>query len=345
MTDVRILVSPDQLQQYIVSVSGSPGTVSWTDNTTFLHIRSFSSAAANGSAGLEARHVTLLAQGAATEASRSPSGLGSNSSTAVATAAVDSSSRSGTNADAAGILTVTDSYILSANNATLVTLLQQLAGLQQSNRPLLIFITSNMTFAHGDPRWPAGGVNITRPTIWIGSSSSNTSLDFHMDVGQFVLDGPTANVTLVNLALENLAYGDEVSARDAEGKSLIRSHLIWAFRYRRYVACVVHPALDQRNRSGSLDRFIPSPICQSLGRCLMCHARLSWYVASYSRLRQLSEYWPLHGITQPSGACCLPCPISAQRAPLCMMDFSGLGTAFLLIRMDTTIAVSLLLAK
>jgi hypothetical protein len=50
---------------------------------------------------------------------------------------------------------------------------------------------------------------------------------------QVVLSGQWSNVTLVNVELENLAYGDEESSQEAEGNSILLSNQLWAFSYQR----------------------------------------------------------------------------------------------------------------
>jgi hypothetical protein len=50
---------------------------------------------------------------------------------------------------------------------------------------------------------------------------------------QIVLRGQWSNVTLVNVELENLAYGDEESSQEAEGNSILLSNQLWAFSYQR----------------------------------------------------------------------------------------------------------------
>jgi hypothetical protein len=50
---------------------------------------------------------------------------------------------------------------------------------------------------------------------------------------QVVMQGPSANITLFNVALENLAYGDEASGILAEGTSILLPSELWAFHYRR----------------------------------------------------------------------------------------------------------------
>lgn len=235
LVDVKMIVRKSQLQDYIVHVMSYPNIVYWTDGVSFLHIRSYSSSLVDGTAAVvEGSTITLLAPEGA-RLNGTPVTILQSLRDDRQVSGVDPATVAAAQGDAAGVVTVTDSYVLGATNSTLVRLIQRLASQDESKAPLLLFIASNITFspADKDPEWPSGGVKIKRPTIWVGSSWRNTSLDFHMEVGQFVLEGPSANVTLVNLVLENLGYGDEISARDAEGKSLSRSHILWSFRYRR----------------------------------------------------------------------------------------------------------------
>ncbi|KAF6255313.1 hypothetical protein COO60DRAFT_231640 [Scenedesmus sp. NREL 46B-D3] len=104
-----------------------------------------------------------------------------------------------------------------------------------SQRPLLFCLASNVTLfpkAWG-AAWPAAGVTIRRHLLLLGSSIRRPSIDLGMQVRQMVLVGPSSNVTLFNVALENLAYGDEGSGKNAEGTSIVMPSQLWAFDYRR----------------------------------------------------------------------------------------------------------------
>jgi hypothetical protein len=157
--------------------------VLFTDNVSFLHIRNYT----NEPFGLdEARSVTLIAPEGARinniplgvlRSMQQPTNSSSSSSNDAAAAAAQG--------DGAGIVTVTDSYILGATNVTLLPLLRRLGG-QETQQPLLLLIQSNVTLAPaawGDV-WPEGGLQVLRPTIWAGSSWQMTSIDFGMEVGQ-----------------------------------------------------------------------------------------------------------------------------------------------------------------
>jgi hypothetical protein len=254
LRDVLLMVNRQTLQQYVAHMGSLPSVVYVTDGASFLHIRSYSSKAAAAAksssssspaaAALEAHSVTLIAPGgstiggtplmvlqslAATIDSRSSSSSSSN-------AAVDPALLAAARGDAAGVVLATDSYILGATNATLLRQLQDLNALQISGpRPVLICLASNVTLA---PRawgkaWPAAGVAIRRQVVLVGSSVRRPSIDLGMQVRQLVLDDPSANVTLFNVALENLAYGDEGSGRNAEGTSIVMPSQLWAFDWRR----------------------------------------------------------------------------------------------------------------
>jgi hypothetical protein len=69
--------------------------------------------------------------------------------------------------------------------------------------------------------------------LLVGSSVQRPWIDLGMQVRQMVLEGPSSNVTLFNVALENLAYGDEGSGKNAEGTSIVMPSQLWAFDYRR----------------------------------------------------------------------------------------------------------------
>jgi hypothetical protein len=159
--------------------------VLFTDNISFLHIRNYT----NAPFGLvEARSVTLIAPEGARinniplgvlRSMQQPTNSSSSSSSSTDAAAAAAQG------DGAGIVTVTDSYVLGATNATLLPLLRRLGG-QETQQPLLLLIQSNVTLvpaAWGDA-WPEGGLKVLRPTIWAGSSWQMTSIDLGMAVGQ-----------------------------------------------------------------------------------------------------------------------------------------------------------------
>lgn len=50
---------------------------------------------------------------------------------------------------------------------------------------------------------------------------------------QVVLSGPWSNLTLFNIVMENLPYGDSASLREAEGNSIMLSNRLWPVRYKR----------------------------------------------------------------------------------------------------------------
>jgi hypothetical protein len=128
----------------------------------------------------------------------------------------------------------TDSYVLSVTNNTFLPELQELAATAATPRPLCLRITSHISAAaRFNVDWPKGGLMIRRPVVWVGSAAAPTSMDLGMEAGQFVLQGEAANVSLVNLYLENLGYGDEQSSRMAEGNSIMLQNQLWSFQYRR----------------------------------------------------------------------------------------------------------------
>jgi hypothetical protein len=50
---------------------------------------------------------------------------------------------------------------------------------------------------------------------------------------QVVLPGPYSNLTIFNIILENLPYGDAASLQEAQGNSILLSNRLWPFRYDR----------------------------------------------------------------------------------------------------------------
>eukprot|EP00878_Enallax_costatus_P021703 GHUV01022993.1.p1 GENE.GHUV01022993.1~~GHUV01022993.1.p1 ORF type:complete len:782 (+),score=180.67 GHUV01022993.1:214-2559(+) len=229
LRDVILVVSQPQLQQYIGYMLGVLAAPYITDKVSFLHIRNYT----NPPFGVvEARCITLIAPTGARIGDVPLPILQSEPTSAASAEAAG---------DAAGIVTVTDSYILAATNKTLVPLMQRLAGKEDSRQPLFVNLATNMTLSPTiwGPAWPPGGVQIRRPVVWAGSSWRNTSLDFGMDVGQIGLNYQYSNMTVMNVDLENLAYGNEASAADAEGNSILLSNQLWAFKYKRSVPRLV----------------------------------------------------------------------------------------------------------
>jgi hypothetical protein len=249
LRDVLLLVSSETLQQYNAYLGALPSVALVTDGASFLHIRSYSSKAAavegnssSTAAAVEAHSVTLIAPAGSTiggtpltvlqslAATIDSRGSSSNS------APVDEAALKAARGDAAGVVLATDSYVLGATNATLLRQLKDLNAPQMpAQRPLLICLATNVSLfprAWG-PAWPAAGVVIRRHLLLLGSSARRPSIDLGMQVRQMVLEGPSSNVTLFNVALENLAYGDEGSGKNAEGTSIVMPSQLWAFDFRR----------------------------------------------------------------------------------------------------------------
>lgn len=239
LRNVVLSMSAGSLRAYAVFLQGAAGATLFTDNTTFLHLRNFSSAPFGA---VEALSLTLVAPaaaavngrplaplltawgsgaagtssedgsaGSAEELARRCAALGSARGAVQAAAAAVC-------ADAAGVPTVTDSYVLGASNATLLPALQRLGGgvaaagdgdgaassaassVASFAAPLLVLLASNVTLA---PRawgaaWPARGLVLRRPVGWVGSSQRPTSLDFGMHVGQV---GPVVGLPVAVCAL------------------------------------------------------------------------------------------------------------------------------------------------
>lgn len=204
LRDVILVVTQETMQPYVAFLRSVQGATLFTDNSTFLHIRNYSY---SPFAAVEAHSLTLVAPtGAAVRGTplsllrpflRGSNG-GSNggcSADLISTVAqqqqVDRETVAAACGDSAGIINVTDSYVLRANNATLIPVLQQLAsGVEDASRqPLLVIFGSNVTLSSRvwGRAWPAGGVVLRRPVGWVGSSSRPTSVDFGMEVGQVSL--------------------------------------------------------------------------------------------------------------------------------------------------------------
>lgn len=148
--------------------------------------------------------------------------------------------------------------ILGATNETLVPLLRRL-GSADTAVPLIVYVGGNVTLGLGTlaadygngsaaaaarSAAPAGRGNITisRPVFVVGRAFDATSLDFRMRANQIVLAGPHANLTLDSLLLENLGYGDVISAQTADGVQLQSTFSLWAVYYNRS-----EPRLTLRN--------------------------------------------------------------------------------------------------
>ena len=71
-------------------------------------------------------------------------------------------------------------YVLAADNTTLVPLLESFASVNTST-PMLLYVTGNVTMSRG-AGVPARGIAINRFLHWVGLSSRNTSVDWHMEV-------------------------------------------------------------------------------------------------------------------------------------------------------------------
>jgi hypothetical protein len=206
LRDVIMVVDQDTLQVYVAFLRSirEMSRAMYTDNSTFLHVRNYS---ASLFAAVEARTLTLVAPSAASvrgtpmrllEPFLAPGGSSSSGRNGGCSAAVvarvaaqqqvDEETVTAACGDSAGVVTVTDSYVLGANNVTLLPLLRQLASgpEDESQQPLLVLFSSNVTLASSvwGQQWPAGGIVLRRPVAWVGSSSLPTSVDFRMEVGQ-----------------------------------------------------------------------------------------------------------------------------------------------------------------
>jgi hypothetical protein len=218
-----MVVSQQQLQQYAAFLQQVPSAVFVTDNTSFVYVRNISSsatvlaaeqaagaannaataaAAAAGDARgviVDAYSVTLIAPSGTSinntpitvlqtlAASRAMQQQQQQQTSSAASAGVDATALAAAAGDAAGIVAATDSYALAATDATLLQLLQQLnSEQQQASAPLLIHLATNVSLA---PRfwgsaWPADGLVVRRPVVFVGSGWRPTSIDLKMEVGQ-----------------------------------------------------------------------------------------------------------------------------------------------------------------
>ncbi|KAF6251118.1 hypothetical protein COO60DRAFT_1645405, partial [Scenedesmus sp. NREL 46B-D3] len=96
-------------------------------------------------------------------------------------------------------------FVLAADQTTLVPVLQA-AGSTSTAVPLLVYVAINISL--GLSQDIAAGLPINRPVYLVGRVTMPTSIDFGMQVNQFVLLGSHSRMTLAQLVLENLAPGD-----------------------------------------------------------------------------------------------------------------------------------------
>jgi hypothetical protein len=96
-----------------------------------------------------------------------------------------------------------------------------------------VYLTTNVSLG-ARPRLPAAGIAVGRPLLIVGLQSAITSIDFEMAVNQVNETGSQhANVTLVGVAMENLAPGDAVSSTVAAPFSIAVVNNVWPVLYNR----------------------------------------------------------------------------------------------------------------
>ena len=71
-------------------------------------------------------------------------------------------------------------YVLGADNATVVPLLKSFGSISTTT-PLLVYVTGNVTVSSATGV-SAHGIAVNRFLHWVGLSSRNTSVDWHMEV-------------------------------------------------------------------------------------------------------------------------------------------------------------------
>jgi hypothetical protein len=181
------------------------------DNTTFLHVTSWTSSRTT------LQSVTITA-GACTAPQAWPQGVTGGSKAAAAAASV------------------APCGVFAASNTTLVPLLTEQGGVS-SSRPLLVLLQHNATLA--------SSVRLNRPVAVAGLVSVVTSIDFGMRVNQLDVTSPTASLAFSSVVLENNAPGDVQSALVAAPYSVLATICLWSvycFRFVRrqvYVQCCV----------------------------------------------------------------------------------------------------------
>lgn len=133
----------------------------------------------------------------------------------------------------ASLAAVTDSYVLGTDNFSTSDWIRTF-GAEDTPAPAFIYVAGNVSLSpRFDPTWPTNGIPIKRPLVLAGSYWRPTSVDLGMTAGQFVIQPPHGNVTLMNLWLENLGLGDAAAAAISGGNSIVLQNQLWAFSYLR----------------------------------------------------------------------------------------------------------------
>ncbi|KIY99653.1 hypothetical protein MNEG_8312 [Monoraphidium neglectum] len=236
LVDTLVFTSAKVLGQYTAfllsqraAAGGRTQTRFYTDNRTFLHLNEWTAPS-----GARATNVGILLVGAGDNQLRQPL--------------------------AGAPLEPPAPVLLSATNETLVPLLRWHAAVQ-TPEPLLVYLGSNVTLGGGTSAADGGAgagagaaagvrlasasaasakmlaahdnITVARPVILVGHARDPTSIDFRMRVNQFAASGPFANLTLDSLILENLGFGDVISAPTAEGVNLQSTVSFWPFWFNR----------------------------------------------------------------------------------------------------------------
>jgi hypothetical protein len=103
----------------------------------------------------------------------------------------------------------------------------QHAGLH-TQRPLLLFLTSNITLDPPEQAPANSSYPVNRPVYFIGLISSKTSIDFRRTPNQLNLTGSgLGRVYFLSVALENQGYGDAYTTWYSGLYSPLILHNMW----------------------------------------------------------------------------------------------------------------------
>lgn len=147
---------------------------------------------------------------------------------------------------AASVSSDTATVVLGTTAPRVHAVLMQHAGVA-TQRPLLLYLTQNITLDAPGPGPAPSSSSVNRPVYFIGLVSTKTSIDFLRTPNQLNLTGSRlGRVYLLSVALENMGYGNELSTWYAGLYSPLIIHNLWAVLVDRWVGWRVMLAGGQR---------------------------------------------------------------------------------------------------
>lgn len=123
-------------------------------------------------------------------------------------------------------------YVLGVTNSSFVPVFT-VVGDVTTPVPVLVYVSSNITL--GKPPVPSEGMDLNRPLLLAGLSSTPTSLDWRQVPNDIIMLKDASNLTLNWLVLENNALGDARSAQMARPQSISTSSNLWSVMWNRWV--------------------------------------------------------------------------------------------------------------